>query len=87
MSKFDTNLWKEIKSELHEDVGNYGVSSLEDLESWSETCLDCPSNTLMDLMDKIPSDQQEKFDDLINEEINNIVIMVTNELGEDGEFE
>lgn len=77
-----TQLWKDIKDELHEDVSNFCVSDKDELVSWSETCLDCPSNTLMDLLKKIPQEDNENFYELINDEIEKIVESVSKEFEE-----
>lgn len=78
-------LWNQIKDELHEDVSRWGVSDLSELESWSETCLDCPSNTLMGLLKQIPEKDNEEMYEKINNEITKIVKSVSLEFNEDEE--
>jgi hypothetical protein len=78
--KINQKLWIEIKEELHEDVG-----CLDDLESWSETCLDCPSNTLEELLEKIPDELNELYFDKINNEISKIVESVSRDFEDEDE--
>lgn len=86
-----TKLFREIKEELNEDVSNFCVSDRDDLESWSETCLDCPSNTLSDLLEKVPEQNTDLWYDCINDVISDVVSKVSKEFededGEDGDDE
>ena len=83
--ELNKQLLEDIEAELRDDVGNYGVSDLGDLENWSEACLDCPSNSLMRLLKKIPNDSMDEHYEVIDGYISQIVKDVTEELKEDEE--
>lgn len=76
-----SKLFKQIKEELQEDICRF-VESVDDIDSWCETCLDCPSNTLSDLITQIPENQWDDWYELIDEEIGKISKKMMDEMEE-----
>lgn len=64
----DNPLYIQIIEELNEDLSRYD----EDYESWSEIALDCPSNTLEELLDQIPESDQKEWMVLIEQHIRSL---------------
>lgn len=56
-----------IKNELEEDFGRNldGDMNMADAIMWSENCLCCPSGLMEELMEQIPEDEQEDYDDMM----------------------
>jgi hypothetical protein len=56
---FTMSISKELKDrieeELREDLSRYD----DEYDVWSEVVLDCPSNTLDEILDEVPGDQLE----------------------------
>lgn len=65
---FDNPLYVEIIEELNEDLDRYDG----DYDVWSEIALDCPSNTLEYLMEKIPEKYIDEWMVLINQHIRSL---------------
>ena len=82
MSIKQTKLFKQIKNELSEDIGRF-VGDVEDIENWCESCLECPSNTLDNLLKQIPKENEDDWYDLIDEVIENLSDKMLEELSED----
>jgi len=81
-------LLEEFKSELENDIGDWCPSDEEDVISWSESCLDVPSNSVINLLHTVsylPEDQQDEIYEEIDEIISTIVDDVIEELDEDEE--
>ena len=55
-------LAQQIRMELDEDLNRYD----KDFEVWSEVVLDCPSDTLDELLGQIPEgEMEEMYEDII----------------------
>ena len=58
---------KEIKDALEEDIGNWCPEDEDDVDSWAESCIDCPSNCVEEAIKLIPKgkDYTNEIDCLI----------------------
>ena len=75
-------LFIKIVEELNEDISRF-VDDEDSIESWEETCLDCPSNDLDILLKEIPEEEEGEWYDLICDEISNIGDKVREEFNEE----
>jgi hypothetical protein len=65
---YDSELYIKIIEELNDDLDRYDG----DYDTWSEVALDCPSNTLVELLKKVPEDQVEEMNVLIQQHIQSL---------------
>ena len=77
-----SDLLKKIEFELNEDIYRF-VESVDDLESWGENCISCPSNTLMELLRQIPEDECEEMYEKIDEIVSDLIDQVQEEMDEE----
>lgn len=52
----DKKMIARIQEEVAEDLGRYDG----DYDEWSEIAMDCPSNTLVEIIGELPDDEQEE---------------------------
>ena len=63
---------QKIKDELDEDfIRNCDGEGLDSVVGWSETCMDCPSDKLGELISDLSDDELEDVDQMISELVEN----------------
>ena len=86
MSIKDSVLFKQIQEEINEDMYRF-VEDIDSVESWMETCIDCPSDDLIPLLKQIPEDEYDKWMDCVMEEVNEVGQKLITKMEEEEEEE